>query len=374
MKKIKVLFLMHDLSYGGAERVLTNLVNHMDHNCFDITVQTMFDVGIYRDQLSEKITYKPGLRKMFKGNTIIYKLLSPQRLFKVFIKGDYDIIVSYLEGASARVIAGCPRTMNSKLVCWIHVEQETRSRSTQVFRTGKEADKCYDRFDKIVCVSETVKQDFSRLFPSVIEPVVLYNTVESDKIREKSLETVEDVIFSKDEINLISVGTVKTVKGFDRMINIIRTLRDEGYPVHLYIVGTGSDCDLLNSAASKMGISNYYSIIGFRDNPYKYVKNADIYVCSSYREGFSTSITEALIVGTPVISTNCSGAYELLGFDNEYGVVVDNTETKLLDGIRNILQENKYPKYREKSLERGKSFSTEKTVLAVEHFFKELLR
>lgn len=60
-------------------------------------------------------------------------------------------------------------------------------------------------------------------------------------------------------------------------------------------------------------LTDTFTFLGYRDNPYKYVKKADLYVCSSRREGFSTAVTEALIVGTPVVSTNCSGAYELLG-------------------------------------------------------------
>lgn len=59
-----------------------------------------------------------------------------------------------------------------------------------------------------------------------------------------------------------------------------------------------------------------------------------MYVCSSRREGFSTAVTEALIVGTPVVSTNCSGAYELLGKNNEYGIVTENNEDALYEGIK----------------------------------------
>ena len=78
----KVLFLIPSLGHGGAERVLVNLVNHMDYSKFDITVQTMFDVGIYQDKLNEKVKYKGGLKWYVPGNTFVYKLFSPKMLYK----------------------------------------------------------------------------------------------------------------------------------------------------------------------------------------------------------------------------------------------------------------------------------------------------
>ena len=372
MERIKILFFIPNLLHGGAERVLVNLVNHMDRNKYSITVQTMFDVGIYQDKLADGIRYIGGFPWYFPGNTKVYKLFTPNRLFQRYIKEDYDIIVSYLEGPSARVVGGCPATMNPRLVCWVHVEQDTRSRATYVFRTGKEADQCYNRFNRIVCVSDTVKKDFSKLFPGAVEPIVLYNTVEGDVIREKSEENISDIKFSKEEINLISAAKLQKVKGCDRMIPIIKRLRDEGCPVHMYIVGKGEEQSKLEKLADEYGVRDYFTMIGFRDNPYKYMKNADIYVCSSHREGFSTSVTESLIVGTPVVSTNCSGAYELLGENNEYGIVTDNSEDSLYDGIRRMT--GAYKDYAIKAEERGKMFDTASTVKAAEDMFEDLLR
>ena len=77
MGKIKILFLIHDLMHGGAEKVLLNLVNNMDHEKFDITVQTLFDVGVNKQFLSDKVHYKTCYKKMFRGNTKYFKLFSP---------------------------------------------------------------------------------------------------------------------------------------------------------------------------------------------------------------------------------------------------------------------------------------------------------
>ena len=372
---IKILFFIPTLGHGGAERVLVNLVNHMDPKRFDITVQTMFDVGIYRNKLNPNVRYIGGFPWYFRGNTKVFKMFSPELLYRLYIKEEYDIIVSYLEGPSARVISGCPLNMNPKLVCWIHVEQETRSRSTYVFRSGKEADKSYGRFDKIMCVSETVREDFMRLFPNTVEPVVLYNTVESDIIREKAQEIITDAYFSSNEINLISVAKLQPVKGYDRLLKALFKLREQDatIPFHLYLVGIGEEKGNLEKLAEKLGLEDRVSFLGFKDNPYKYVKAADLYICSSRREGFSTAVTEALIVGTPVLSTECSGAKELLGYSNEYGLVVDNSENGIYEGLQYLLHDDRYKLYKDKAEERGRSFNTESTVHAAEQEFEGLI-
>lgn len=361
----KVLFLIPSLGHGGAERVLVNLVNHMDYSKFDITVQTMFDVGIYQDKLNEKVKYKGGLKWYFPGNTFVYKLFSPKMLYKFYIKEKYDIVISYLEGTSARVVAGCPD--GSKLVSWIHIEQINDKYVTKVFRNMAEANLCYDKYDKIVCVSDTVKQDFENIFDVSKEPIVLYNTVEADVIKKKSIEPIDDIEYSKDEINVCSVAKLMYSKGYDRLIPVCKRLIDDGFPIHLYLIGKGEEKDNLKKQVADLGILDRVTFVGFKSNPYKYVKNADLYVCSSRREGFSTAVTESLIIGTPVVSTNCSGAYELLGKNNEYGIVTENEKNALYEGIKEMLSNEKgIAYYKQKAIERGKKFDAEQTVKAVE--------
>lgn len=369
---IKVLFFIPSLGHGGAERVLVNLVNHMDKSKFDITVQTMFDVGIYKNHLDKNVKYIGGLKWYFPGNTKVYKLLSPRQLYKLYIKNEYDIIVSYLEGPSARVISGCQD--GTKLVSWIHIEQISDEYVTQVFRNMNEANSCYNKYDEIVCVSQTVKQDFQRVMHVEKTPIVLYNTVETNVIRRKSLETVDDIIFSKDSINLCSVAKLMKTKGYDRLIPVCKRLIDDGLEIHLYLIGKGEEQEALTNQAAELGILDYITFVGFKSNPYKYVRNSDLYVCSSRREGFSTAVTEALVVGTPVVSTNCSGAIELLGENNEYGIVTENNKDALYEGIKEMLTGEKgLDYYKQQAQERGKKFDTEKTVLEVENMLMEVL-
>lgn len=368
---IKVLFFIPNLAHGGAERVLTNLVNHIDYSQFDVTVQTMFDVGIYKEQLNKNVKYIGGFPWYFRGNTYLYKLLSPKLLYKLYIKDDYDIIVSYLEGPSARVVYGSPK--GQKTVCWIHLQLDTQEFASRVFRSKLEMTKAYNSFNRIICVSNTVRDSFKKAVNVDSSVEVLYNTVETEIIRRKSEESIEDIRFDKEEINIISVAKLQKVKGYDRLIQILKRLHEKGIPAHVYIVGTGEEQHHLEGLIHENGLERFWTFIGFKENPYKYVKNADLYVCSSRKEGFSTAVTESLIVGTPVVSTRCSGAEELLGYNDEYGIVTDNDEEALYEGIkRMVTTPGLLQHYKEQAEIRGKKFSTEDTVRAVEDMLKEV--
>ena len=119
--------------------------------------------------------------------------------------------------------------------------------------------------------------------------------------------------------------------------------------------------------AQKNDLDGQLTLLGYQTNPYKYVKNCDLFVCGSYAEGFSTAATEALIVGTPVCTVEVSGMKEMLGENNEYGIVTENSENALYQGIKMLLDNpDLLAHYKKQAEVRGKEFSTEKTVNAVE--------
>ena len=134
--------MIHDLSVGGAEKVLVNLVNNLDCEKFDVTVIALFGGGVNEQFLNKRVHYRAIFNKTIPGNSKLMKLFSPRFLHKWFVKGKYDIEVSYLEGPTARIISGCPYS-DTKLVSWIHVEQHTKEIAAQSFKNYQESVKCY---------------------------------------------------------------------------------------------------------------------------------------------------------------------------------------------------------------------------------------
>ena len=366
-----VLFLIHDLGPGGAEKVLVNLVNNMDRAQFDITVMALFGGGVNEQFLAPHIHYIACFKHMIPGNSHLMKLLTPKQLHKWLIKDKYDIEVSYLEGPSARIISGCADN-TTKLLSWIHCKM-TPEVAVLGFRSMNEAKVCYNRLDRVVCVSKTVEDAFRDVLQPESKTCVVYNTNESDKIIEKSGETVPENIFREGEVRLCAVGKLIPVKAYDRLVRIHARLRKDGYPVHTYLMGTGALQTELEKQIAAEGIADSFTLLGYQTNPYKFTKNCDLFVCSSLSEGFSTAATEALIVGTPVCTVEVSGMKEMLGENNEYGIVTENNEDALYEGIKKLLDDpNLLAHYKKQAAIRGKDFSTENTVKAVTDLLTEV--
>lgn len=364
---IKILFLIHDLGQGGAEKVLINLVNNMDPKQFDITVMALFGGGVNEPFLAPHVRYVVCHRRMMRGNSRLMKLCSPKQLHNRYIKEVYDVEISYLEGPCARIISGCPHE-NTKLVSWIHVEQHTMKILAYAFRSVREARSCYDKFDQTVCVSQGVREDFCRILDFTKPCSVLYNTVESDKILQGAAEPVPS-LREEGRLRLIAVGSLKPAKGYDRLLRIIKRLHRSGYGIHLYILGIGPLQRDLEQYIEEEGLTETVTLLGYDTNPYKYLANCDLFLCASHGEGFSTAATEALIVGTPVCTVEVAGMKELLGEQNEWGMVTENDEGALYQGIKSLLDNPDLLSHYKKQAEiRGKSFCTEPTVKAVEAF------
>lgn len=370
---IKILFMIHDLGPGGAEKVLVNLVNNLDKTKFDVTVISLFGGGVNENNLDKGVHYHSIFKRMIRGNSKIMKFFSPKTLHKFCIKYNYDIEVSYLEGPSARIISGCSNP-NTKLISWIHVEQHTRKVAAQSFRTYKESLDCYNKFDKVVCVSESVKEDFESLYDLKVKADVLYNTNETDKIITLKDDKVEDGLFNNDEIKLCGVGKIMPIKGFDKLARIHKKLIDDGFNVHTYILGDGMDREKIAKYISDNKLENTFTFLGYQTNPYKYVSKCNLFICASTSEGFSTAATEALIVGTPVITTPVAGMKEMLGKNNEYGLISEMSEESLYNCVKKVISDKGLlTHYKDKALERGKDFSKKKTVDAVEKYFSVLV-
>ncbi len=362
MKK-KILFFIHNMEDGGAQKVLVHLVNNMDPSKFDITVRALFGGGVNEQFLAPHIRYERVIPRAVRGNSHAQKLLSPEALHRLCIREHYDIEVAYLEGVTARIVSGCPDP-DTKLVCWIHSTLRDEADRASCFRSAAEARDCYGRFQRIICVSRWIRDRYRADFGNEPPVEVCYNTIETTAIVEGAGEPVPG---SEGVFRLVSVGSLKPVKGFDRLIRVHARLRAAGLPVQTWLVGQGPDLEALRRQAAECGCADSVVFAGFDINPWKYVRSSHLFVCSSWSEGFSTAATEALIVGTPVCTVEVSGMKEMLGEQNEYGVVTENSEDGLFEGIRDLLTDpGKLDHYKQQAALRGRSFRKEETVRVVE--------
>lgn len=370
--KKKILFVHPDLRGGGAEKVLVNLLNTLDINTYDISLLTFFDEGVNKKLLSPHIKYSFLFKKVFRGWSLIQKVFSSRWLYKKIIKNDYDLIVAYLEGVPTRVVGGC-NTPHTKIISWVHVDL-TNFGIQKVFRSDSEMKNIYHKFDAVVGVSKTAINSLVNIVGLPQEKAhVIYNVVDTALILDQGNKKVENITFSNDIVNICTVGRLNRQKGYPRLLNVIKKLAEENFKFHLYILGNGALEKELINLIETYNIQNYVTMLGFNENPHKYVKSCDLFVCSSFEEGFSTAVTESVILGTPVITTDCSGMDEILD-NGTIGMIVENSEAGLENGLRTLLSDPALLKhYKVKTSEKSLHFQQNKNTKAAEGLFNTLL-
>ncbi len=365
---IKVLFHIDELSAGGAEKVLCNLVNNINLDKFEITVHTTYKCD-HKKFLKDGIGYKYVFEKKNMLSSYKYRLEAELGIFyRLHLNGDYDIEVAFLECGPTKVMAASTNRKAVKLA-WVHCNLEKTM--PDIKRFSKRTKKYYRKYDKVICVSMLCEQIFNKYYGTNIDTRIIYNVIDEKEIINKSKRGVEEKLFGEN-LNIISVGRLTKAKNFDRLLKIHKILLNEGFLYKLIIVGDGEERIKLEQLLKKYNIEKDTCLLGFKENPYPYMKKSDIYVCSSITEGFSTAIIESLVLGIPVIATDCSGMREILG-DSEYGLIVDNSDKGLYEGMKKmIVEENYRTNMSRKAIKRAEMFNTKKSISIIENFFDEL--
>ena len=365
---IKILFMIPNLSDGGAEKVLRNLVNNLDQSKFEITVQTINEDDADK-YLAKGIRYKAINRCKTKIGKKIFNLwfrftAEIGLTYPLYIKDDYDIEVAYLECGATKILASSTNKKAVKLA-WVHCDLTKKERYADSVPKTK---KYYDSYDKVVCVSEDVKKSFHSLYGDNIPSVVLHNVIDEDEIFLKAEEKINlnsDVALK----TFVAIGRLTWQKNFTHLIETCHKLNKSGYNFKLFILGDGPDRESLQKLISERHLENSVELLGFKDNPYPYIKASDFVVCSSRYEGISTVILESLILSTPVITTPCTGMKEIFG-DFQCGMIAEDSTDGLYKCMCKVFD---FPKlqnqYKIDATLRGKDFYKNKVIKETSEFF-----
>ena len=360
----KILFYIDTLRAGGAEKVLVNLVNAMDPERFSVTVATPFPED--RSALSGHVAYRSLYPARNTLTRYLYRLESALGTAVRHLPRDFDIEVAYLECGPTKVISASKS--RAKKVAWVHCDLILKEEDPWAF--AKKTAPWYAKFDRVVCVSESVRERFRLLYEDRFPSCVLYNVNDEEEILRKSWEFLPE----KSEIpTLCAVGRLTDQKNFLHLLRSLPKLRRDGIPFRLQIIGEGQDRKRLEEYIDRKNLGGCVQLLGWLENPYPYIKAADIIVCSSRYEGLSTVVTEALILGKPVVTTPCNGMAELLG-DSEFGLIAEADDNGLHRALRRMLTEPGLGQhYAEQAARRGRDFRREALARKTEDFFTELL-
>lgn len=372
-----ILFFMETVDFGGAETVFTNIIKNINKSKFCIKVVTERDHELFTDEIKAAVPYdcfikteRSAVRDFW--NKIVIKLslvLSEKNIRKYFIRGNYDVEVAFCEGYSTKIIGNSGKK-NCKKIAWVHTDVIKNPWSEKIFGSAEEEKKCYEKFDAIVCVAETMKESFIKKYGMAEKVHVLYNPLDFESVIKKSAEKT-DFNFG-DGMKFVLAGTFIKIKGFDRFVKVCKRLKDDGELFSALIMGDGEEKENIKKIIAETNLGDTVKILDFQTNPYKYIAHSDVYVCSSYAEGYSTAVSESVALNVPVITTECSGMREIFG-ENECGIICENSEDGLYNAMKKVLNDpSLLKKFSGEEKKRANDFSLKKRMKAIEDFIESV--
>lgn len=301
---MNILIIIDGLPGGGAEKVVLTLAEGFLRAGHRVSLFSLRDVCEY--PLPEGLTYRVIKDKNRTPWRKITELSRRARLLDQAVQAsdEFDLVLSNLHKTD-RIVARSKSLPRHKVWFCLHGMFST---SYLGHRTGlsrwlkKRKIKNVYQNRNVVTVSQAVADDLSHfeLRPSKLR--VIYNPFDIDAIREASAQECE---FSPGSY-LIHVGRFHASKRHDRLIQAYAESRIE-LPLVLLGQGSGAQTEKLKDLAQELGVKDKVLFPGFRPNPYPFIRNAAMLVLSSDSEGFGNVLVEALLLGTPVVSTRCPG-------------------------------------------------------------------
>ena len=270
---------------------------------------------------------------IWKGYLLLLRYF-PKEMYKKAIKENYDIEVGFLEGKVSKFVSNS-NNVKSKKIAWIHTDINNLPK-IKVFKDLEEEKECYNKFDKIVCVSGDVKKRFIERIGRTDNIFVQMNPIDSIDIIERSKEPIEEKLNNKGLV-VSTVGRLVKEKGYDRLLEIHKRLIQEGILHTIWFIGDGIERKKLENYVCTNNLKDTVSFVGYTNNPYKYVKNSDVFVCSSRIEGLSSALIEATILEKAIVTTECPGTKEILGENGQSAVIVPNDTEELYKGLKQVL-------------------------------------
>ena len=364
MKK-KIFIFSHAMEIGGAERALLGLLNCIDYDAYDVDLFLMRHSG-------ELMEFIPGRVNLLCAERKYSSLAIP--VVDVIKNGDFDIAMgrivgklragkfnkkmnysdsnAYLEYSHKYTKKYMPEMSDKeynlaisfltphyfvaekvkakKKVAWIHTDYSYLN-----VDVASEL-KMWSVYDNIVSISDDVTRAFLTKFPSLENKIILI-----ENILSKSTIESQSVLFDVNEemsgsLKLLSIGRFCEAKNFDNIPEIAGMIKSKGINFKWYIIGYGSDEDLIRSKIKLFSMEDTVIILGKKENPYPYIKACDIYVQPSRYEGKAVTVCEALILNKPVVITDYPTAHSQIrnGYD---GIIVPSDNQGCADALAEIM-------------------------------------
>jgi glycosyltransferase involved in cell wall biosynthesis len=303
----KVAFVIGSLGVGGAERVFLTLLRHLDRKLFEphlilrhrhgeLVAEIPEDVALHAlDVAGRPWTLSAVLVLMWRFIRVV-RSIHPHAILtcggmniasvaaRPFLPRDTRVIVRESSVLSVRLRSD---TRHPRLWAWLY---------RQVFR----------RANAIICQSESMVGDINSFGVPRRRAIRIYNPLDVEMIAKLSERGGNP--YQGAAPQLVAAGRLSREKGFDLLLAAMPRVIESLPRARLAIVGSGPRKDELTEQAQALGLAEVVSFRGFQQNPWPYLRYADLLVLPSRREAFGNVLLEALALGTPVVAADCPGA------------------------------------------------------------------
>lgn len=343
----KLLFITWSISYGyGTEKSLADILNKMDKNKYSIEVLPLFK-NSQNKILNDDITILEPLIDYTKENRDeksdmdnYYSLLANPLKFNKRLKNKYDCVIACNHNAPSYFAS---YMNNTPKVVWIRGDMSELNyhnfSPTTVEYSGVKQEFTMQKnvlqtFDSIVVISEVVKKALKEQFEITENIYEIPNSVDVDKIKSLSNQEIE---LPKNVFT--TLGRLDNNKNQILLLKAAKLLKEKRNDFKIYLVGDGEDRKKLETYIEENHLSENVEIVGFKENPYPYIKASIASILTSLSEGFSLALAESVLLDTPIISTNVGIAQELIQKYN-CGTLISYNERELADVLFQYLEKN----------------------------------
>ena len=361
----KVLFVIDSLHCAGAEKSLTTLLSLLDYSKYDVDLQ-LFGYGGALEELVPKevnilkpmeyikfssLSTKNAVIKSLKNMN--FKMLNSRLKFSLAIRKnnysnaqkarvywqkvssvieennkEYDIAISYAQGVPTFYVA--EKVCAKKKLAWVNVSYKLEDED-RIFQ-----EQFYDKYNKIVAVSDSAKNIFLETFPKYTDKLeIIYDINDADFIKKMS-DQGQSYNDNYTGLRILTIGRLANQKGYDMALEACKILKEKGIEFKWYSLGIGPLKEEIEKYINENNLENNFKLLGVKSNPYPFIKDCDIYVQTSRFEGFGIAIAEARMLNKPVVTTRFDAVYNQMK-DRKNGLVVDMNSQGIVNGILELI-------------------------------------